>query len=209
MSNKTISGFQFHKKTEIDSDLTYMLKTEFRQTPRDVNGYKLAVITNNGAELLSIPVFGFNEFQQFWNTYERHVVCMNNGKIVGIEQGNKFLKVINNQIQLYTNRPLLRSKPISIDEICERSCALPSIDIHNRLDPVTYLYNPYGDFVGKIRNRAAFDDVRAQIAKAKVDGYYVMYKGKKILLSKHGGYTAPPDGFYDSSDKSIDKILKL
>ena len=214
MSNKTIPGFQFRKKTEIDSDLTFMLKTEFTKNRRAPNGETLTVITNNGKVNLTIPIFGFGEFRKFWNTNERHMVCMKNDKIVGIEQGNKFLLVSGNQIQLWSNpEAYMRS---SMTPSFRAACMLeptkpqvPKLIIRNKLDPVTALYDPTGKLVGRIRNRAAFDDIRAQIAENEAEGFYVVYNGIKIPLSKHGGYTVSPDGFYDSSDKSIDKILKL
>lgn len=219
MSNKRIPDFQFYKKNEIDSDLTFLLKTEFSKNRRSIYGESLTVLTNNGKETLDIQRFGFHEFKSFWNTAELHLVCMKKNKIVAIEQGGKFLLVKGNQIQLWTKREsyMRATNTPSFKAVCEldpiklapEKPNVPKIVIRNRLDPVTELYAPNGKLVGRIRNRAAFDDIRAQIAENEAEGFYVMYNGIKIPLSKHGGYTVSPDGFYDSSDKSIDKIMKL
>lgn len=40
------------------------------------------------------------------------------------------------------------------------------------------LYNPEGKLVGIIKNELAFNDVRLQIQRKKLEGYYFVYKGR-------------------------------
>ena len=49
--------------------------------------------------------------------------------------------------------------------------------------------------------------VCAQLVKKRLTGYYVMYKGEKLVIRKDGRIKNPPDGFYDSVENSMRAIL--
>ena len=115
-------------------------------------------------------------------------ILTNKDKIVAIGKGNRYLKVDGQNIITHSIRE-------------------PQIVINNKLDPVTTLYDPNGKRVGKIRNNTAMMDVCAQIAQKHLTGYYVKYKGEKLVIRDDGRIKNPPEGFYDSLDNSMKVIL--
>lgn len=82
------------------------------------------------------------------------------------------------------------------------------VKINNNLDPICNLY--FKDkFVGIIKNNTALMDVCAQICLEKIEGYTVRFNGKNYPIRNDGRILNPPNGFYDSIDKSLDIIFMI
>jgi hypothetical protein len=202
-----------HDKTFIDKDvLVFSCEDPKRHT---VVSY--SALTQHGEYF--IPVADGPEVQSFLDG--SCFILENKGKVVAIGKGHRYLKVNGKNIithsirkryerisktkefkDAYVNKSI--GETIKVDEPAQ-----PAIVIHNDLDPVTKLYDPNGKLIGKIRNNAAWLDVRAQIHTKQLEGYYVMFKGVKIIISKMGGVKHVPSGFYDSCDASLDILLDL
>ncbi len=68
-------------------------------------------------------------------------------------------------------------------------------------DVTCELYAPDGTHIGHIPNQYTFNDVRIQIKKNKLSGYYVLWVNKEGIAEKIdidvNGRLFFPDGFYD------------
>lgn len=95
------------------------------------------------------------------------------------------------------------------NEIKFKHCEVENcpIEIHNDLDPACELYNPEDKYVGTIRNETALHDVRVQIKRNKLSGYYVLFKGEKIHIDVDGNIEEYPEGFYDASLNLAGELL--
>ena len=174
-----------HDKTFLDKDVMVFSVEE----PKKHKVIAYSALTHHGE--FFIPVADGPEAQSFLDG--KCFILENKDKVVAIGKGNRYLKVDGTNIITHGT-----SEPKE-----------PQIVINNKLDPVTTLYDPNGKPIGKIRNSAAWLDVRAQIHTKRLEGYYVMFKGEKIIIPKKGGIRNAPPGFYDSCDVSLDRLLDL
>lgn len=71
------------------------------------------------------------------------------------------------------------------------------------------LYSPEDKLIGIIENELAFNDVRIQIIKNKLSGYYITYKGQKYLIGTNGELDTWPDDLYTTYTDQLSKILGL
>ena len=180
------------KDSEIEHDKTFYDKDVIvfsREEPKKHKVIAYSALTHRGE--FFIPVADGPETQSFLDG--ACFILENKGKIVAIGKGHRYLKVDGTTIITHGT-----SEPKE-----------PQIVINNKLDPVTTLYDPNGKPIGKIRNSAAWLDVRAQIHTKQLEGYYVMFKGEKIIIPKTGGIRIAPPGLYDSCDISLDRLLDL
>lgn len=219
MANKK-PNLDIFKDSEIEHDKTFIdaaVMVFSREDPKKHKVLSYSALTHQGE--FFIPVADGPEAQSFLEG--SCFILLNKGKVVAIGKGHRYLKVDGKNIithsirerykrisktkefkDAYVNKPI--GETIKVDEPAQ-----PAIVIHNNIDPVTELYDPNGKLVGKIRNNAAWLDVCAQIHKKQLEGYYVMFKGEKIIISKMGGVKHVPPGFYDSCDASLDILLDL
>ena len=186
MSRKKFN-LDFFKDSEIEHDKTFIDKNVIVFSREDPKKHKIvaySALTHHGE--LFIPIADGPEAQSFLDG--SCFILTNKDKIVAIGKGNRYLKVDGQNIITHSIRE-------------------PQIVINNKLDPVTTLYDPNGKRVGKIRNNTAMMDVCAQIAQKHLTGYYVKYKGEKLVIRDDGRIKNPPEGFYDSLDNSMKVIL--
>lgn len=201
-TNRTIKGIKLmtakklnldiFKDSEIEHDKTFIDKDVIvfsREDPKRHKVVAYSALTHQGEYF--IPVADGPDAQSFLDG--TCFILENKGKVVAIGKGHRYLKVGGKNIITHCTRELKEFQ----------------IVIHNKLDPVTTLYDPNGKPIGKIRNNAAWLDVCAQIHTKQLEGYYVMFKGEKIIISKMGGVKHVPPGFYDSCDGSLDILLDL
>lgn len=208
------------KDSEIEHDKTFIdaaVMVFSREDPKKHKVLSYSALTHQGE--FFIPVADGPEAQSFLEG--SCFILLNKGKVVAIGKGHRYLKVDGKNIITHSIRERYKrisktkefkdayvNKPIG-ETIKVEEPAQPTIVIHNALDPVTTLYDPNGKLIGKIRNNAAWLDVCAQIHTKQLEGYYVMFKGVKIIISKMGGVKHVPSGFYDSCDGSLDILLDL
>lgn len=81
------------------------------------------------------------------------------------------------------------------------------IEIKQIIEPVCRLYSPDDTLVGKIISGVQLCDVRCQIKKESVEGYYIIWNNGnqdfRLNINKNGGIDYWPDGFYDQLDKYL------
>lgn len=64
----------------------------------------------------------------------------------------------------------------------------------NKITPPTLdIYEPNGNLLGTV-NEYEFLDVRVQIRKNQLSGYYLIFNGKKIRIDRNGELESYPDG---------------
>jgi predicted ATPase len=81
---------------------------------------------------------------------------------------------------------------IKINEIKESPCKL---------------YDNKDNLVGDIISTLQLSDVRIQIKKEKVSGYYVIWNDQKIRIDKFGYVESWPKGFFDTYDDQLDELI--
>lgn len=86
---------------------------------------------------------------------------------------------------------------------------MEKIVIKQMCPPVTSLFNPNDEFIGFIHNEYELNDVRLQIQKHKLDGYYVLFNDIKIWIDEDGGIDQWEDGFYDTTTKQLNELLGI
>lgn len=84
---------------------------------------------------------------------------------------------------------------------------MADIVIHNDIDPITDLYGPNDEYIGKVNNNTVMTDILAQIYKKQLEGYYVMFNGEKLPITKTGRIYNPPEGFYDALDIAMRELV--
>lgn len=77
----------------------------------------------------------------------------------------------------------------------------------NIIEPQTVeLFNPDGEFMGFI-NEYEFHDIRVQIKKEQVDGYYCRWKDHIFHIDKDGRSFDWIPGFFDTMENSLMQLL--
>ena len=68
----------------------------------------------------------------------------------------------------------------------------------NKITPTTLdIYNPDGELIGAV-NEYEFLDIRVQIKKEQIFGYYLIFKGQKVKIDKNGELEEYPIGLLDT-----------
>lgn len=80
--------------------------------------------------------------------------------------------------------------------------------------PVTQLYSPDGKLIGNIINEYQLNDIRLQIAKLDLSGYYVVWKKSeieevKIEITNEGDLKDFPPGLWDFSMRTFAEIIRV
>jgi predicted ATPase len=83
------------------------------------------------------------------------------------------------------------------------------IKINKIIEPKCTLYHPDGTVIGEISSMLEFNDIRIQIMKNKVFGYYVIWEDKQINIDKYGNVDEWPKGFYDLIDEQLDNLCSF
>lgn len=83
------------------------------------------------------------------------------------------------------------------------------VQIRDIKDIPCKLYGPNDEYIGEIVNILQFNDVRVQIKEQKLSGYYFIFEGEKISISKNGFLDKYPQGLFDTEDNLLCKLLDL
>lgn len=70
------------------------------------------------------------------------------------------------------------------------------------------LYSPQNKLIGVIKNQLQLYDIRIQIASQKLEGYYIMFQGIKIIINRLGRCENTPPGFFDIWDNQLSLLIK-
>ena len=77
----------------------------------------------------------------------------------------------------------------------------------NRITPqVVELFNPNDESMGFI-NLFEFNDIRIQIKKQSVEGYYCLFQNIKCEIDKNGKLKRWPNGFFDLFEKQLMQLI--
>ena len=70
------------------------------------------------------------------------------------------------------------------------------IKIRKIVPPTLEIYDPRDKLLGVV-NEYEFLDIRVQIKKAQANGYYLIFKGKKVMIDRNGQLEEYPPGLLD------------
>ena len=85
---------------------------------------------------------------------------------------------------------------------------METIKINNNIkEDEVPLYNPQGKLIGIIKNELAFNDVRIQIYKNKLEGYHIIWKDRVYKFNKYGRLFDWPDDLYQTYMNQLDMLL--
>ena len=81
--------------------------------------------------------------------------------------------------------------------------------IVNRITPQTVeLFDPQDNSLGFV-NEYELGDVRIQIAKYKLSGYYVKFEGRRLRIDHFGTLEDYPNGFFDTNFNHNTKLFNM
>ena len=82
------------------------------------------------------------------------------------------------------------------------------IKINNITPPTAEAFSPDDTSLGFL-NEYEFNDLRIQIVKQKVEGYYMIFNNQKIIINTDGRANNWPAGFFDISENQLAELFKL
>lgn len=68
---------------------------------------------------------------------------------------------------------------------------------HTIKEPECSLYDPEGNCLGIINTSVILNDVRLQIKRQKLEGYYILFENHRIDICSNGRMNSWPTGFFD------------
>lgn len=71
------------------------------------------------------------------------------------------------------------------------------------------VFGPGDTFLFRINNFLTMNDIRLQIKKLKLEGYYFLFNGLKLPINNIGRLSNWPPGFYDRLDKQLDEFIDI
>ena len=71
------------------------------------------------------------------------------------------------------------------------------IKINRIIPPTLQIYTPNGELLGTV-NEYEFLDIRVQIKKHQVSGYYGIFNGERINIDRNGELEKYPNGLLDT-----------
>ena len=81
--------------------------------------------------------------------------------------------------------------------------------IVNRITPQTVeLFDPQDNSLGFV-NEYELGDVKIQIAKYKLSGYYVKFEGRRLRIDHFGTLEDYPNGFFDTNFNHNTKLFNM
>jgi hypothetical protein len=110
----------------------------------------------------------------------------------------------------YTGRYNFHDLILFVKEYCkikENQNIMDNITINKIIEPTSELFDSNDNKIGDITSFLQMLDVRLQIKRNNLDGYYFLYKHIKIYIDKNGKLLKYVEGFYDQFDYYIDELL--
>jgi hypothetical protein len=69
------------------------------------------------------------------------------------------------------------------------------------------LYGPDGSFIGIIDSEIILNDVRLQIKRQQLEGYYIIFENNKITIHLNGKLNHWPNGFFRTWTDQLFELL--
>ena len=79
--------------------------------------------------------------------------------------------------------------------------------INEIAEPISELFHPDGTKIGTITSNLQVNDICIQIMKQKLEGYYFMFEGKKVVIENDGRIYNAPFGFYNKHSEQLRELL--
>lgn len=77
----------------------------------------------------------------------------------------------------------------------------------NKITPPTLdVYTSNGELIGEV-NEYEFLDIRVQIKKLQLSGYYLIFKGKKVRIDRNGELEDYPIGLLDTMSRFYCELI--
>lgn len=83
------------------------------------------------------------------------------------------------------------------------------IEIKDIEVPSVELYNSNNELIGVVKNEHSANDVRIQIAKRSLQGYYFKWNEKRIDISEDGEISNFPVGLWDNTQRQLAELFKI
>ena len=80
------------------------------------------------------------------------------------------------------------------------------IQINKIIPPTLEVYEPNGDLIGTV-NEYEFLDLRVQIKKLQLSGYYLIFNSKKVRIDRNGDLEEYPIGLLDTMTNSYCELI--
>lgn len=80
------------------------------------------------------------------------------------------------------------------------------IQIKKITPPTLEIYNRNGELLGEV-NEYEFLDIRVQIRKAQISGYWLIFKNKKVRIDRNGELEEYPIGLLDTMSNYYYQLL--
>jgi len=83
------------------------------------------------------------------------------------------------------------------------------VKVNRIIEEAAVLFSPDRTYLGEIRSHLELADVRIQIKKHGMSGYFLKWRNSEIQINKNGGINIWLDGFFDTYDKQLNVLLDL
>jgi len=94
-------------------------------------------------------------------------------------------------------------------KIKEKEKIMNKIIINKIIEPILELFDSNHNKIGNITSYLQMNDVRLQIKRNKLVGYYFLFNNQKIEINENEKLLNFVEGFYDLVDDQIDEMLDL
>lgn len=71
------------------------------------------------------------------------------------------------------------------------------------------LYSPDGELIGEIKNYLAFMDVRYQIKKNKLEGYYISFESQNYAIDSDGILRDYPQRLFNKMENYLSYLILI
>lgn len=82
-----------------------------------------------------------------------------------------------------------------------------SVQINKIIESPCDLYGPDDKLIGTIDNELSFNDIRIQIKRKQLLGYYVIWQEHKILINHDGRVSFWPNGFFNTAETQLHELF--
>ena len=82
------------------------------------------------------------------------------------------------------------------------------IKINKIKETTAELYGPRGGHIGTITSELQLNDIRIQIMKQNLSGYYIIWENRQIFINRDGRLHEWPVGFFDIEENQLYTLME-
>lgn len=83
------------------------------------------------------------------------------------------------------------------------------VTVHNIQNKPVKVYTPSDELLVETDNELVFTDIRLQIGEQRLEGYYIVFEGKKVDIEPDGSIKKWPNGLFDIAITQMAKLISL